>query len=148
MSDDESDYGELDNNPPARTRAPRYYILHLKWRNKTVRPFVHILDLIYCIVRRISLRRRGAYPRQRQDNSTTARYSTSSSFVPGCPISAYSEDWITTQRDLEFAVYPSMERYEFAHDPEVLRQVKRSPSLSLAKTNLSRSFVRNRLSEI
>ncbi len=66
MSDDESDYGELGDNPPARTRAPRYYILHLKWRNKVVRQFVHVLDLIYCIVRRVSLRRRGAYPRQRQ----------------------------------------------------------------------------------
>lgn len=121
MSEDESDYDELQDNPPARTRAPRYYILHLKWRNASVRPFVHVLDLIYSIMRRVSLRRRGAYTRQRRDSALSTRYSTSMSFVPGCPMSTYSPEWLASQNALEFLVRPSEETYDFSHDREVLK---------------------------
>lgn len=123
MSEDESDYEEMGNNPPARTRAPRYYILHHRWRNPALRPFLHTFDLIYSIVRRVALRRRGAYTRQRQDSTASMRYSTKTSFVAGCSISVYCPEWLASRpgADVAFLLYPSPEPYVFTHDPEVLK---------------------------
>ncbi|KJA19415.1 hypothetical protein HYPSUDRAFT_56670 [Hypholoma sublateritium FD-334 SS-4] len=120
VSEDESDYDELETNLPARTRAPRYYILHARWRNPALRPFLHVLDLIYCIVRRVSLRRRGAYTRQRQDSSTSIRYTAKSLFVPGCSISVYSPEWLASHADVAFVVRPSPGPYDFTHEPDVI----------------------------
>lgn len=121
VSEDESDYDELESNLPSRTRAPRYYILHARWRNPALRPFLHVLDLIYCIVRRVSLRRRGAYTRQRQDSSTSIRYTAKSSFVPGCSISVYSPEWLASHADVTFVVRPSPDPYDFTHEADVIK---------------------------
>ena len=123
MSSDESDYGELTRNPPARTRPPRYYVLQPLWRHSSLSSWLETFDVVYCIIRRLGFRRRGAYARQRQQNATRVRYSASKSFVPGLSISAYSDNWLAGRKDLDFLIFPSPEPYSFIHDPEVIRYV-------------------------
>ena len=122
MSDDESD-NEISTRPVEQVRAPRYHVIHPRWRNETVHGFLHVLDLVYCIVRKIALRRRGAFTRQRQDGMTSWRYSTSENFVPGLPLSTYRESWLVerTQAEIDFEVYPTNDPYTFVHDPDVSR---------------------------
>ena len=121
-SDDESD-NEISTRPVEQVRAPRYYVVHPRWRNEAVHGFLHVLDLVYCIVRKIALRRRGAFTRQRQDGIVSFRYSASDNFVPGLPLSAYKESWLAerTQAENDFEVYPTKDPYAFVHDPDVSR---------------------------
>jgi hypothetical protein len=78
---------------------------------------------VYCILCRLSISRRGAYARLRQQNATTVKYSTSKAFVPGLSVSTYSDNWLNARGDVEFVVFPSSEPYSFTHDPEVIRCV-------------------------
>jgi hypothetical protein len=125
MSSDESDYGELPRNPPARMRPPRYYVLQPLWRHPDLSAFLETFDVVYCILRRLSISRRGAYARLRQQNATTVKYSTSKAFVPGLSVSTYSANWLEARGDVEFVVFPSSEPYSFTHDPEVIRYVSK-----------------------
>jgi hypothetical protein len=120
MSSDESDYDEVQTNPPAAMRAPRYYVLQSKWRHDGLSDWLETFDTVYNILRRESLGRRGAYARRRVQNSIAARRSQSNLFVPRLPIDAYDETWLSGRRDIPFSVIPT-EAYDFTHDPEVFR---------------------------
>jgi hypothetical protein len=130
MSSDESDYGELARNPPARMRPPRYYVLQPLWRHPDLSAWLETFDVVYCILRRLSISRRGAYARLRQQNAATVKYSPSKAFVPGLSVSTYNANWLEARGDVEFVVFPSSEPYSFTHDPEVIRYVSNCTSLS------------------
>jgi len=119
MSSDESDYGELGANPPARLRAPRYYVVSPQWRHPDLANFLEVFDMVYCIRRRVGNSLRGSYPRIRQYPTTSARISTSRKFVPHLSISAYKPDWIASRVDVAFVVCPTQEVYSFEHAANV-----------------------------
>jgi len=121
MSSDESDYDELEDNPVARMRAPRYYIRKPRWRHKEVSKWLQVFDIVYSILRRTTMSRRGAYAHPRADNALEDAYSQNLSFVGGLPVSAYDEDWLKSRIDADFAVQPSKEQWEFSHNAEVYR---------------------------
>jgi hypothetical protein len=121
MSSDESDYEELGGNPPVRLRSPRYYVLRPAWRHSRLSDWLEMFDMVYSIIRRVRLSRRGAYARQRQRNGISTRYSEAKTFVPGLPISAYNSVWLESCGDVDFTVYPSPAQYSFTHDPELIR---------------------------
>lgn len=121
MSSDESDYGELARNPPARARPPRYYVLQPLWRHSSLSSWLETFDVVYCIIRRVGLNRRGAYARQRQQNAVQVRYSTNKSFVRELSVSTYDVDWLAGRGDRDFVVLPSPELYSFTHNPEIIR---------------------------
>lgn len=123
MSSDESDYEELPGNPPARLRSPRYYVLKPRWRHPQLSEWLETFDMIYSIIRRVQMSRRGAYARQRQRNGITTRYSGKKSYVRGLSISTYDPVWLDSCGDVDFTVHPSQEAYSFTHDPEVIRWV-------------------------
>jgi hypothetical protein len=120
MSSDESDYDELSTNPPAAMRAPRYYVLRPKWRHNDLSNWLETFDVVYNIMRRESLGRRGAYARRRVQNATVATPSQSHSFVPRLPVNAYDQVWLLGRRDIAFSIIPS-DQYDFTHDPAVFR---------------------------
>lgn len=134
MSSDESDYEEITTNPPAAMRPPRYYVLRPRWRSHILSDWLETFDVVYNILRRESLGRRGAYARRRVQNSTTAIYSQSRSFVPCLPINAYNESWLTGRKDTSFSIIPT-DSYNFTHSPEVIRSVIIEPCSVLASTN-------------
>jgi len=121
MSSDESDYEELPGNPPVRLRSPRYYVLKPVWRHSQLSEWLETFDMVYSIIRRVRMSRRGAYARQRQRNGIATRYSRKKSFVPGLSVSAYDPVWLESCGDVDFTVYPSPDAYSFTHDPEVTR---------------------------
>ena len=123
MSSDESDYGELPRNPPAHMHPLRYYVLQPLWRHPDLSAFLETFDVVYCILCRLSISCHGAYAWLRQQNTTTVKYSTSRSFVPGLSVSTYSANWLEAHGDVEFVVFPSSEPYSFTHDLEVIRYV-------------------------
>jgi len=119
MSSDESDYDELEDNPPSRLRAPRYYILRPKWRAEALSEWLQTFDAIYSIIRRTTMSRRGAYSHQRQQNGQRVKYSSQSSFVPDLPASAYDPVWLQARVDVDFAVRPVTTPFNFTHEPNV-----------------------------
>ncbi|KAJ3505876.1 hypothetical protein NLJ89_g7183 [Agrocybe chaxingu] len=124
MSSDESDYGEVQDNPFTRMRAPRYYILHPRWRNPSLTGWLQTFDSIYSIVRRTNMQLRGAYPRSRYANGSEMKMSQSKAFVRNLPISAYKKTWLDMQPDMHFTVGPAEEDYPFTHDPEVIQYIQ------------------------
>jgi len=121
MSSDESDYDELDENPPSRLRAPRYYILHPKWRAEELSEWLQSFDAVYSIIRRTAMSRRGAYSHTRQQNGQRVRYSSRTTFVSDLPTSAYDRAWLQARVDVDFAVRPSPSPapFSFTHDASV-----------------------------
>lgn len=120
MSSDESDYEEIPTNPPAAMRAPRYYVLRPRWRRDALSDWLETFDVVYNILRRESLGRRGAYSRRRVQNTTAITFSQNRSFVPCLPINAYKERWLSGRRDIEFSVVPT-DAYNFRHSSEVIK---------------------------
>jgi len=123
MSSDESDYEELAGNPPVQLCSPRYYVLKPVWRRSQLSEWLETFDMVYSIIRRVRLSRRGAYARQRQRNGLSTRYSKSKSFIPGLPLSAYDPIWLENCGDVDFTIFPAPEPYAFTHDPELIRSV-------------------------
>ncbi|KAJ3507579.1 hypothetical protein NLJ89_g6220 [Agrocybe chaxingu] len=123
MSSDESDYEEVRDNVPVRTRAPRYYVLRPKWRNPSLSAWLQTFDSVYSINRRIKMKRRGAYPRLRYDNTASVRKSSNPSFVTELPINAYEGDWLNARIDVDFTVKPTAEEYSFTHDDDIVRYI-------------------------
>jgi hypothetical protein len=119
MSSDESDYGELGTNPPARLRAPRYYVMNPLWRHPVLGQWLEVFDSIYLIRRRLGNELRGQYPRIRQHPATSVRLSINRRFVSHLPISAYKPEWISSRNDIEFVVCPSQEPYSFQHPEDI-----------------------------
>jgi hypothetical protein len=142
MSSDESDYGELTRNPPARARPPRYYVLQPLWRHTSLSSWLETFDVVYCIIRRVGLNRRGAYARQRQQNSMQVRYSTNKSFVRELSVSTYDVDWLAGCGDRDFVVLPSPEMYSFTHNPEIIRYAVIKSLEMFCTYNYTKKYVR------
>ena len=119
MSSDESDYGELGANPPARLRAPRYYVVEPRWRHPDLGQFLEVFNTVYFIRRRVADSLRGSYPRLRQHAATSARISISRKFVSHLSISAYNPEWIASRIDVAFVVCPTEEEYSFNHAADI-----------------------------
>lgn len=119
MSSDESDYGELEANPPARLRAPRYYVVEPPWRHPNLGAFLDVFSSVYFIRRRVGPSLRGSYPRIRQHSVTSARISTSKKFVSHLSISLYGPDWLGSRIDVDFVVCPTQEVYSLEHTPGI-----------------------------
>ena len=119
MSSDESDYGELGANPPARLRAPRYYVVEPQWRHPNLGDFLDVFSTIYFIRRWVGNSLRGSYPCIHQHSATSARISTSKKFVSHLSISVYKPDWLASQIDVAFVVCPTQEVYSLEHAPDI-----------------------------
>jgi hypothetical protein len=116
MSDDESETNDI---PRTRRQRVKFKVLTPKWRNPSLTDWLHVLDTVYWVRRRDKGSSRGDYPRNRLYNARTPRFSTRKSYVPGLPINAYSAEWLEERHDVDFAVCPGQEIYDFSHGHDI-----------------------------
>lgn len=118
MSSDESDSEDV---PRARRQRVKFKVLTPRWRSPALSDWLHVFDTVYWVYRRDKGPTRGDYPRNRLHNEISPRFSTAKKYVPSLPINAYSERWLEDRRDVNFAVCPENDLYNFSHGREVTR---------------------------
>lgn len=116
MSSDESDSDDL---PRVRRKRVSFKVLTPRWRNPALSDWLHTFDTVGWIHRRDKGPTRGLHPRHRLHNQRTPKFSNSKKFVPGLPFNAYKTEWLDARLDVDFAVYPEPERYEFSHGHDI-----------------------------
>ncbi|KAH9486001.1 hypothetical protein JR316_0000064 [Psilocybe cubensis] len=115
MSSDESDYeDEVEHGAvPSSGPAPRYIVHQPAWRAASLSFWLQTIDSVQIILRKITGRHRGAFPRLRVASEIE---SSSRSFVPDLPINAYNPVWLASRPFFQFEVRPTDETYSFNHD--------------------------------
>lgn len=116
MSSDESDSDDL---PRTRRERVKFKVLTPRWRNPELSDWLHTFDTVYWVYRRDKGPSRGEHPRHRLHNVRSPRFSAGKKYVPGLPINAYSETWLENRRDVDFAVCPENDLYDFSHGHDV-----------------------------
>ncbi|TFK17533.1 hypothetical protein FA15DRAFT_710710 [Coprinopsis marcescibilis] len=120
MSSDESDHGDLPYDPPARARAPRFYIRRPRWRNPALRPWLDLFSVVDTIVRRTDANAsRGAYPRLRVDEAITPAYSDSRKLMSSLPRNCYDPQWLAAHPDPVYGVNAKDFDYPLMHERDI-----------------------------
>ncbi|KAG2014968.1 hypothetical protein CC2G_008283 [Coprinopsis cinerea AmutBmut pab1-1] len=133
MSSDESDYEDLPYDASARRRAPRYRVLHPKWRNQKLHAWLEVFSSVDFIMRRTNpSAARGAYPRLRENNPLDPRFSEKTSYPRDLYRSCYDPAWLAAHSG-PFGVQLPEDDYELNHHPDLFRyihdeQVRSGPS--------------------
>ncbi|KAJ6543717.1 hypothetical protein DFH09DRAFT_838148, partial [Mycena vulgaris] len=113
MSSDES---EKEDN------QVEYKILAPGWRAPEVAPWLRVFDTIHNIIRTAGEPQvlRGSFPHRR---ILTGKKSSSKKFVPGLPVNIYDPSWLAREQLNQHILHPSMETYDFNHEPNILQYV-------------------------
>ena len=96
MSSDEEEELEVEipgtDTPP---RSPRYHVLTPRWRGKELTSFLHLVDSIYLLQRRMDgSKQRGNWARVRLHNAVEPHHSKKTSFPKNLPENAYDREWL------------------------------------------------------
>lgn len=116
MSSDESDSDDL---PRVRRKRVTFKVRTPRWRNPALSDWLHAFDTVAWVHRRDKGPTRGEHPRHRLHNHRTPNFSDSKKYVPGLPINAYRADWLETRLDVDFAVCPNENIYDFSHTCDI-----------------------------
>lgn len=103
MSTDESD----DGGENAAT-----YAVPPRWRANHLTQWLRAFDSVH----RASDMAHGL-PRLRITNNS--RTSQNTKFVANLPINAYDQHWLERRNDVNFAIFPSSNQYDFTHSSDV-----------------------------
>ncbi|KAJ3544295.1 hypothetical protein NMY22_g2826 [Coprinellus aureogranulatus] len=122
-SDEEEDADDLPRQiargVPARN--PNYRVLTPVWRSKELTMFLHILDSVYLIKRRLE-NQRGNWPRPRVYDPSNLKMSKKTKFPKNLPENAYDKDWLKKFPNARLSVNPTAP-HDFTHSPAVFQCV-------------------------
>lgn len=133
MSSDEEDSVDVDaansmSAPGPGTKVtvdnPTYYVLTPRWRSRELSVFLHVLDSVYTMQRRLDPeRQRGNWPRPRVYDPVSPRLSKKTAFPKKLPRNAYDSEWFKRFQNPNLSLNPSPP-YNFSHSPEVFQYVQ------------------------
>ena len=76
MSSDEEDYVEGNSRTHRHPSNPNYHVLTPRWRSQELTDFLHVIDSLYILFRRLdSSRHRGNWPRPRRYDALNPTFS-------------------------------------------------------------------------
>ena len=121
MSSDESEDECETRSIAALQRRPTYHVTMPRWRAQSVTRWLHTLDGLHMISRRVH-RSRGAFPRRRIYSQD--RISKSTKVINCLPSNVYDDMWLEEQRKVEddlFSLRPVHVNYDLSIDPTIYK---------------------------
>ncbi|KAJ3532379.1 hypothetical protein NMY22_g7765 [Coprinellus aureogranulatus] len=119
MSSDEEEDDNVQSGiaRAATVKNPNYRVLTPVWRSKELTMFLHVLDSVYLIKRRLE-NQRGNWPRPRVYDPNSPKLSQKTTFPKNLPVNAYDEGWLKKFPNARLSVNPTSP-YNFVHSPAV-----------------------------
>ena len=121
MSSDKSEDECETRSIAALQRRPTYHVTMPRWRAQSVTRWIHTLDGLHMIGRRIC-RSRGAFPRRHIYSQD--KISKSTKVINHLPSNVYDDMWLEEQRKVEddlFSLRPVPVNYDLSIDPAIYK---------------------------
>lgn len=119
MSSDESDSKHIASDLALRNERPRYEVTAPAWRHPRLHGWLRVFDILHIARQRSNGSLVGEWPHNRFRHSLAPKASSSLRFVSGLPIGTYNNNWLGTHHDIDFAVQPLEQEYNFTHDDTI-----------------------------